>query len=84
MWKAGKREGRGGLATQQFTFEGDFKEDVPHGPGKMLFNGCQQVGEYIMTNIFVRKDGMLETKQEPSWHCSKLTCSASKQDLVIE
>jgi hypothetical protein len=28
-----------------------------------------------MTDVFVRNDGMLETKQEPIWRCTELEYS---------
>lgn len=83
MWIAGIRGGNGDVSTNQFTFHGYFKNDVPHGPGKMSFQGCEQHGEYIMTDVFVRKNGMLETIQEPTWRCSELTYSGPSVDHTM-
>ncbi len=61
---------------------------MPYGPGKMSFHGCQQLGEYIMTDVFIRKNGMLETKQEPVWRCTALEHSrvhvAAQQQKITE
>jgi hypothetical protein len=45
----------------------------------MSFKGCQQLGEYVMTDVFVRKNGLLETEQEPTWRCTELIYSAGNE-----
>ena len=61
--------------NSHYTYQGFFSKGIPQGPGKMSFEGCQQTGEYIMTDVFVRNNGMLETHQEPVWRCTALEYS---------
>lgn len=78
----GKREGSADVSNNHYTFQGYFSKGVPRGPGKMFFAGCQQRGEYIMTDVFVRKNGMLETHLEPTWRCTELEYSGASQAPV--
>ncbi|XP_028404775.1 radial spoke head 1 homolog [Dendronephthya gigantea] len=80
MWSAGIREGYGGMMNNHFTYHGYFKNNNPYGPGTMSFNGCQQHGEYVLTDVFVRKNGMLETEQEPTWRCTELVYSSAPKE----
>jgi hypothetical protein len=79
MWSVGIREGPGDMMNNHFTYHGYFKDNLPNGPGKMSFKGCQQLGEYVMTDVFVRKNGLLETEQEPTWRCTELIYSAGNE-----
>ncbi len=81
MWSAGIKDGPGGIKNNQFTYKGYFRKNLPQGPGKMLFTGCQQFGEYVLTDIFTRKNGILETEQEPIWHCTELVCSTGSTEM---
>jgi hypothetical protein len=49
----------------------------------MSFKGCQQLGEYVMTDVFVRKNGILETEQEPAWQCTELVYSAGSKEMPL-
>ena len=75
-WSAGKREGSANIKNYHYSYQGSFSKGIPRGHGKMLFSTCQQHGEYIMTDVFVRNNGMLETKQEPIWRCTELEYSS--------
>ena len=81
MWSAGIREGLGDFINNHYIYHGSFKDNLPQGPGKMSFTKCQQLGEYVMTDVFVRKNGMLETEQEPAWHCTELVHSTGSREM---
>jgi hypothetical protein len=83
MWSAGIREGLGDIVNNHFTYHGHFRDNLPQGPGKMSFKGCQQLGEYVMTDVFVRKNGILETEQEPAWQCTELVYSAGSKEMPL-
>ena len=72
MWSGGIREGPGDIKNNHYTYHGNFKNNLPQGPGKISFTGCEQLGEYVMTDIFTRRNGILETEQEPTWRCTEL------------
>lgn len=71
-WSYGKKQGAANVTNNQYNFQGFFSKGLPLGPGKMSFPGCQQRGEYILTDVFVRNNGMLETYQETIWRCTAL------------
>ena len=80
-WLSGTRNGAGDIINNHFTYHGYFTNNLPQGPGKMIFTGCQQLGEYVMNDVFVRKNGMLETEQEPTWRCTELVYSGEAREL---
>ena len=80
LWSAGKREGPANIRNSHYNYEGYFSKGMPIGTGKMSFQGCQQRGEYVMTDVFIRNNGMLETKQEPIWRCTTLEYLGAKSN----
>jgi len=49
-WIAGKLEGPGEFLTQNYRYVGNYKQDLPTGPGRFLFdNGSEQCGDYTIT-----------------------------------
>lgn len=82
MWTSGIREGAGDFINKHFVFHGLFQNNIPQGPGKMSFAECEQLGEYVMNDVFVHRNGMLETEQEPSWRCTELVCADGPKEII--
>ena len=79
MWSAGIRDGPGDITNNHYTYHGNFKNNRPQGPGKISFPGCEQFGEYVLTDVFTRRNGILETEQESTWRCTELIQSVPKE-----
>ena len=80
-WHEGVWHGAGELLHTRHRFVGSFKDGLPKGKGRYVFDiGCQQVGEYIHQEVVdpnIVQDDLPESEEDntikiPVWTASKL------------
>ncbi|KAF5927461.1 hypothetical protein HPG69_016099 [Diceros bicornis minor] len=79
-WVNGQQEGAAELIHLNHRYQGKFLNKNPIGPGKYVFDiGCEQHGEYRLTEVSGRERGEEEEEEEsvvsvvPKWKATKIT-----------
>jgi hypothetical protein len=63
MWKRGVFEGRGKFYSENWVYDGEFKNGVIDGLGSLSFAGCTFIGKFVGGRAC--GEGTLYTKDRP-------------------